>query len=321
MACPCCGSHLIVDAQVEKNGEIETGTLLSEKCKNRYEIRNFVPRFVPTQTYADNFGLQWNCFRRTQLDSYSGQPISRERFFKYTGFEADELKGKFVLDVGCGAGRFVEVALASGATVVALDYSSAVDACWQNHSSNPSLHVVQGDIYALPFKAEQFDFVYCLGVLQHTPNVRSAFHCLPRQLKPGGRLAIDLYAWLWRNIFESRYWLRPITRRIKPEVLFALTKNLVPMLLPLSRAIGRLPGIGLKLRHVMPIANYEGRLPLTPQQIREWAILDTYDMLAPAHDHPQKLSTVQQWFEDAGLEKIEVFRSGFVVGRGTKPPR
>ena len=44
--------------------------------------------------------------------------------------------------------------------------------------------MIQADIYKLPFKLEQFDYVYCLGVLQHTPNVQKAFNCLPMMVKP-----------------------------------------------------------------------------------------------------------------------------------------
>ena len=63
------------------------------------------------------------------------------------------MNGSWVLDAGCGAGRFAEIALSSGANVVALDYSSAVNACYLNLKEHSNLHVVQGDIYALPFAA------------------------------------------------------------------------------------------------------------------------------------------------------------------------
>jgi len=52
------------------------------------------------------------------------------------------MKGKWVLDAGCGSGRFAEIALATGANVVALDYSSAIDACWNNLKENPNLYIV-----------------------------------------------------------------------------------------------------------------------------------------------------------------------------------
>ena len=130
--------------------------------------------------------MQWNHFARTQLDSHSGHPISANRFWKATGWHATEMKDAWVLDVGCGSGRFAEVALNAGAHVVALDYSSAVDACYTNLENHPNLYVVQGDIYALPFVPESFDYVYSLGVLQHTPDVGSAFAALPRMLAGGG---------------------------------------------------------------------------------------------------------------------------------------
>ena len=88
------------------------------------------------------------------------------------------------------------------------------------------------------------------------------------------------------------------------------------MLWPVSLALGRAPHVGRKLRHALPIANYEGILPLTPQQLKEWAVLDTFDMLAPAHDHPQSAATLQAWLDEARLAEIEVFRQGLVVGRG-----
>ena len=65
-----------------------------------------------------------------------------------------DLAGQWVLDAGSGAGRFAEVALQAGAEVIALDYSRAVDACYANLKHYPNLHVVQGDIYALPFPKE-----------------------------------------------------------------------------------------------------------------------------------------------------------------------
>ena len=40
--------------------------------------------------------------------------------------EKKEIKNKLILDVGCGAGRFAEIALKAGANLIAIDYSFAV---------------------------------------------------------------------------------------------------------------------------------------------------------------------------------------------------
>lgn len=299
--------------------EIERGELACTCCDRRYPIINSVPRFVAGDLYTNNFGLQWNHFRRTQLDSHTGVPISRDRFFRQTGWASDQLVGKTVVDVGCGAGRFAEVALSCGAQVVAVDSSSAVDACWANLSPHPRLHVMQADVYALPFRPERFDFVYCLGVLQHTPRVHEALSALVTPLKPGGRLAVDVYLRSWRGGCHPKYWLRPLTTRLAPERLFSLLERAAPGLLQVSRVVRRIPTLGPYLSRLVPVANYEGVYPLSRSQLTEWAVLDTYDWLSPRWDQPQRPETLRAWLAEAGLEEIEVFVSHHLTGRALKP--
>ena len=318
LECPSCHRDLYLRDERENAGEIESGRLECVCCGAVYPIVGFVPRFVPPENYSASFGFQWNRFRQTQLDSFTGQPITRDRFFGQTGWASKDLGGRWTLDVGCGAGRFAEVALGAGARLVAVDYSSAVDACRQNVGPNPRLDVVQADVYQLPFRRQRFDFVYCLGVLQHTPDVHGAFIALAQQIAPGGRIAVDVYPRLALNILWPKYWVRPFTKHLRAERLFSLVSLAVDVLWPVSLALGRVPAIGRKLRHALPIANYEGVLPLTPSQLKDWAVLDTFDMLAPAHDYPQTVQTLQKWFDEVRLEDAEVFRSGLVVGRGRR---
>ncbi|MBA2432681.1 MAG: methyltransferase domain-containing protein [Chthoniobacterales bacterium] len=96
-----------------------------------------VPRFVEPDNYASSFGLQWNRHSAVQLDSRNGTRFSRERFYSITEWNPAELKDRLVLDIGCGAGRFAEVALSDGAEVIAVDLSSAVDAAYHNLGSHP----------------------------------------------------------------------------------------------------------------------------------------------------------------------------------------
>src|SRR5688500_16954973 len=163
LRCPRSGERLTLEAAEWRDRRVYTGQLVSESGGNRYDIRNYIPRFVAESNYADNFGLQWNKFRQTQLDSFTGLPISADRFWKATGWDPKHVRGKWVLDAGCGAGRFAQVALDAGANVVALDYSTAVDACYANLKHHQNLHVVHGDLYSLPLVPQSFDFVYSLG--------------------------------------------------------------------------------------------------------------------------------------------------------------
>ncbi|WP_180982190.1 hypothetical protein [Cylindrospermopsis raciborskii] len=68
----------------------------------------------------------------------------------------------------------------------------------------------------------------------------------------------------------------------------------------------------------MPVANYDGIYPLSETQLREWAILDTFDWLSPMYDNPQRKATVQQWMQESGLVNVEVLKAGHLVGRASK---
>lgn len=318
LRCPETGSVLTLEAPTwDEGGRVREGWLRNEAGDKRYPIRNFIPRFVPESNYADNFGMQWNKFRHTQLDSHSGHPISADRFWKATGWTPEQIKGQWVLDAGCGAGRFAEIALAAGARVVALDYSSAVDACYANLRQHENLHVLQGDIYRLPLRKGTFPFVYSLGVLQHTPYVAKAFHSLPSMLlADGGRICVDFYERSWKSRMLPRYWLRPITTRMDKTRLFRILERWVPGLLAISNGVARVPVVGPLASRLVPVANHRRVLPLDERQHMEWALLDTFDWLAPEYDNPQNAQTVAAWLAEAGLQDREVLKAGHLVGRG-----
>jgi len=241
LRCPKTGQNLSLEGGEENPRVVESGWLVSEDGNNRYPISNWIPRFVPESNYADNFGMQWNHFRLTQLDSHSGLSISADRFWQATGWSSEAMQDQWVLDAGCGAGRFAEVALQAGAKVVALDYSSAVDACHANLKHHPNFHIVQGDIYALPFARESFPFVYSLGVLQHTPNVAKAFASLPPMVRRGGQLCADFYWKRLRTMMHAKYLFRPFTKRIAQPQLFERLERWTPKLLAISLALGSVP--------------------------------------------------------------------------------
>lgn len=319
LRCPRTGGHLQLGDALYREGRIETGCLISDGGQYRYPIINFIPRFVPQSTYADSFGFEWNKFRTTQLDSCSGHPISADRFWRATAWSKEDVAGKWTLDAGCGAGRFAEIALRAEAHLVAIDYSSAVDACYANLGNFPNLHVVQADIFSLPFAVGQFNFVYSLGVLQHTPDVHKAFDSLLSMLAGGGRICVDFYEKSWKSSLLPKYWLRPLTKHVPKARLLTILQHLVPGLLLFSEQLNRVPFAGGYLRRAVPVANYSDILPLDAQQQLEWSLLDTFDWLSPKYDNPQDAQTVRRWLEEASLESVAVLKAGHLVARGTAP--
>src|SRR3989440_12671508 len=81
------------------------------------------------RNYADAFCLQWNTFRKTQLDSYCGTNISLRRARRCIGPEAwaflQDHPGSEVLEAGSRAGRVTEILLRNRARVTSLGLETA----------------------------------------------------------------------------------------------------------------------------------------------------------------------------------------------------
>jgi len=274
-----------------------------------------IPRFIEGERHAHSFGLQWTRHATAQLDSTTGRPISRDRLFSVTRWP-ERMNGERILEAGCGAGRFTEVLARTGAGVYSFDLSNAVEANHASHGHLPNVHIFQASICAIPFAPGQFDRVLCLGVLQHTPDPAASFRALAAHVRPGGHLAIDVYRKDFAALLQWKYVLRPLTKRLPPERLYRMVAAVVPRLIPAARFVRRVAERwGSRL---LPIAEYS-HLGLTQELNEEWSVLDTFDMLSPAHDHPQTLRTVQRWFADEGLTDVVVERGpNGIIGRGIR---
>ena len=281
-----------------------SGGELVEEGGRRFPWREGAYRFVEGESYAGSFGLQWNRFERTQIDRFrSGYAQSRDRLFAATGWRPEELSGEKVLEVGSGAGRFTQVILDhTEAEIYSVDLSEAVEANFRNNGSNERLQLFQADLYHLPFAPEQFDRVVCFGVLQHTPDPRRSVECLARMVKPGGELVVDFYALRhWATRLHVKYLLRPLTSRMSPRRLLDAIDASAGALISIYRW-GRAFGLGPLTKRLVPVCDIDGTLPadLSPTELREWVVLDTFDMFSPRYDQPQRIETVKGWVEELG---------------------
>jgi SAM-dependent methyltransferase len=286
-----------------------------------YEVVRGIPRFCPRANYTDSFGFQWNRYDKVQLDSAAAWGnVSRRRLFEQTEWPSD-LRGQRILEAGCGMGRFTQHLLAAGAEVWSIDSSAAIEANARNNRPQANLHLAQADINRLPFAPESFDRVLCIGVIQHTPDPRRAFHCLADALRPGGSLVVDAYVRLpwFKQMWLTKYWVLPITRRVSPTTLYRFCEWWVNRWWGVTGAFQRLTGRRI-LSWFLLIADYRGVYPLPDPIQKEWAILDSFDMLSPAYDFPQTVESVRSWYDEAALVDVEV-GLGFngVYGRGARP--
>lgn len=294
----------------------KSASLTCDQCQASYPVVDEIARFVPASNYADSFGFQWNTHAATQLDSHCNVTVSRDRVFSVTGWP-EQMPGETILEAGSGAGRFTEVLVTTGANILSFDFSSAVDANRRNNGNNGNLLIFQGDIFNIPVPDQSLDKVFCLGVIQHTPDPKAAFMSLASKVRPGGSLVIDIYALDLKAMFQWKYALRPITMNIDNKKLYKFISTVTPMLVGPTKLLRKLAGRwGARLS---PIVEYH-YLGLDDKTNKQWAILDTFDMYSPAHDHPQSEHTVLEWFKEIGFEQVHVGRGpNGVVGRGVRP--
>ena len=264
-------------------------------CGRQFPSVRGVLRFVGAGNYADSFGYQWQEFSTTQLLP----DFAELNFRRKTGLRLEELKGKLVLDVGCGMGRFAEVATRWGARVIGVDLSAAAEVAADNLQGR-EFRAMQADVMALPFAFETFDCIYSIGVLHHTPDCERAFKSLPQYLKPGGTLAVWLYSGYnkWYR-FSDLY--RKLTTRVPIRFLHSFFRMAVPCLYGLDCGLRTIPLFGKPLagliRHLFPVS-----LTRNPQ-VR---VLDTLDWYSPKYQSKHTYEQVFRWFESCDLENLTV---------------
>jgi len=320
LCCPDCASDLELEIHKSKAHNVKEGILACQNCKNSFQIRNSIPRFVENQSYAESFGSQWNAFAKAQLDDEHTSE-STIRFDSEIGWKDSELAGKSIIEIGSGAGRFIEVVSSKGAKLaLGVDMTSAVDAAQNNLGDRENVFFIQADAFKLPIKKSYFNFAYSIGVLHHTPDPQLAFDCMVDCVQNDGVIGLSLYEislysrpnknslsivtmeLLWAlNMWRCEFF-RIFTTRIPDNLMIAYCKTFIPVL----HYLNKIPILGL-IRYLFPSTCYRN-LPV------EWSMVDTMDTYSTKIVHQYRAKDVFQWFLKLGLKDMILMngRAGWV---------
>jgi len=100
------------------------------------------------------------------------------------------LRGKHVLDVGCGGGLLSEAMARAGATVTGIDLAPLTIEVAELHALDSGLPVrymrQAAELHAVEHAGE-YDVITCMEMLEHVPDPAGVLRALHTLVKPGGR--------------------------------------------------------------------------------------------------------------------------------------
>jgi ubiquinone/menaquinone biosynthesis C-methylase UbiE len=115
---------------------------------------------------------------------YQAHAVTGEvpRHLRWLALRFQPWQGTRLLDVACGPGIWLRAAAELGAIPAGVDISQvALEAC---RKALPQAELYCGPAEKLPFADRQFDFVCCLGALEHFLDPKSALREMIRVAKP-----------------------------------------------------------------------------------------------------------------------------------------
>lgn len=326
LRCTGCGRPFELKAFAARGEEIEDGLLLCRECERLYPIIAGVPRMLRGQrlhnlvtgldAFSMRYGIQFPLPESPEEGPVEATSIAVAKGFefewsKYTeAREEDECElfkylgdvlapadfaGRLILDAGCGQGRLAHfVAKFDARTVVCVDLSEAI-LKGQPHLGGlmGQVHVLQGDIYDLPFGAS-FDIVYSIGVLHHLPDPEGGFRELVARVRPGGQI----FLWTYGDsaVVPFLRLARRITRRIPHRLMWPL--SFAPAV-----AFYALTAVYRSLRRVPGLQGLADRIPFhqySDQSLRKlW--ITALDHLSTPIVHYYRREDMESWLERAGL--------------------
>lgn len=315
IVCPDCCGNLVCEPSRQDGDDILSGVLRCQRCACQFPIVKGIPRLLPAsiapdkQRTAEAFGWEW-----LEFQELHDEATYREQFLDWIWpVTGAEFRDKVVLDAGCGMGRFTVVAAQFGARdVLAVDLSDAVEPAARNAHGWPNVHVIQADIYHLPFPkrpsgAPVIDVAYSIGVLHHLPQPELGFRAITEHLKADGAMIGWVYGqenneWITRFVNPVR---EAVSSRLPRRVLYGLSLAITSLLQPLLVALYRpgSPGLPPNVQARLPYASYLSWLAKYGFRHNHHVVFD--HLVAPTAFYIPR-SDYEGWFQRAKFAEITI---------------
>lgn len=149
-----------------------------------------------------SFGDEWLKFH-----DFSDK-IIKECADEYFDILGDEIvnKNTYMLDVGCGTGRWTKFLSQRAGFIEAIDPSDAIFAADNLLGKIENVRLTKANTETIPFADESFDFVMSIGVLHHIPDTQQAMKDCVKKVKKGGYF----YCYLYHNLETRGWWFKTL---------------------------------------------------------------------------------------------------------------
>ncbi|MCC6849956.1 MAG: class I SAM-dependent methyltransferase [Deltaproteobacteria bacterium] len=345
IVCPRCRERFTLDVYREAASahggepEILEGALACSACAAAYPVVAGVPRLLGPAllvrvrerhpqffaTYPQFLGARaanddpladtLESFTRQRLDlDLPGPALAaqwRRNLRRNLGdaLTLDQLRGRRILDVGCGFGRHLLVAAEHGAEVVGVDLSGGVEVAYRNLGSRPNCHIIQANVHERPLRDATFDVVWSFGVLHHMPDPAAGFRALVEFARPdGGLIAIWVYGYRGMSFtyrLSHMRALHTVTRSLSGSARLRASAVVAAVLSALYweplRVLRRL-GLGRVVE----------RMPLSDYVAHGWMarVAGVHDRLSTPITHFHDREELEHWLRAARLASIRVEDTG-----------
>lgn len=162
-----------------------------------------------------------------------------------------DVEHKTVLDCGCGTGRFADLFVQRGATVVGMDISENMTKIAKKKT--PLAEFIIGDVFNMPFKEKEFDLLVCSQLLTHLHQYKEPLLEMKRVINQNGTIIIDIRNILWP--FRPLQILKQkIIRNSEYDPHFTQVRNIKKICNEIGLEIEEFRGVGFHFERIKYIA-------------------------------------------------------------------
>jgi 2-polyprenyl-3-methyl-5-hydroxy-6-metoxy-1,4-benzoquinol methylase len=263
--------------------------IMLNRLQYTYIFSSKLPKSKIELDTINSFNYQWTNLFDSQyiLDNESWKNNVDEYILDELSVTREWIRGKTVIDVGCGGGRWSYGFAKLGSKVISVDVSEGP--CSATRQNVPQAEVITADLFELPYimKGRKLDIIWCWGVIHHISDPHLAFRTLTKLMHQNSFLHLYVYS------FDRGIKVKMLRRFLR---LFSLKNR--------DKIICRLVKSG----------------------ILHGSIHELFDSLSTQINHEMSEHQLKKWFAEYGLEyhkyvpqwaksSRDLFVSGFIPAK------